>query len=725
MNSKFFCIYVKFFSICALFCLSADLCGDTFGDTNHILIFSSQIIASNSDIIEPGSALCAGLSVSDGTVIFRSRMPVSGNFALNGHKLCLESNLKFEEISAVQSWGTIEGNGHQMVMGAAFTTWNDTPTYENTHILLQSCQTNLSGRVTFEGMSSITGSGGVLDISDSGEIKVMPGAVLSIADVVIKGVGLSKGHFNVSNGAEVIFSNVTFEMQDNCNTNTGTFRFKGPSSILVKGYTWTFDTGSSVIIDGVTVWKDTVGETYNLGNVIFADGVLSLLNDGYMQFIYGGDDGNGGNSTIIEGLESCCLELDSRLDIVESCCDDHETLISVNDSRIDLVESCCEDHETLISVNDSRIDLLEECCSDHESRIEFVESCCEDQEATLSELESCCEDHETLISVNDSRIDLLEECCSDHDSRIEFVESCCEDQAAILIELESCCDENREELGELESCCSQLDSRLDLVESCCDDHETLISVNDSRIDLLEECCSDHESRIEFVESCCEDQAATLIELESCCDENREELGELESCCSQLDSRLDLVESCCDDHETLISINDSRIDLLEECCSDNETRLEELESCCQDLDDRIEEVEEFQEQEEMKFPCDKVIELFVDTEITENLIPGPDQTYVFVLSNASIIFDGQNENGVRCISLEKNARMIFKGSGSVILKNNMFFDSSEGYVELFDNVSLHVDKCSQFITDRSQIRFDLFKSLARKFKLKNLILGCKL
>ncbi len=648
MNSKFFCIYVKFFSICALFCLSADLCGDTFGDTNHILIFSSQIIASNSDIIEPGSALCAGLSVSDGTVIFRSRMPVSGNFALNGHKLCLESNLKFEEISAVQSWGTIEGNGHQMVMGAAFTTWNDTPTYENTHILLQSCQTNLSGRVTFEGMSSITGSGGVLDISDSGEIKVMPGAVLSIADVVIKGVGLSKGHFNVSNGAEVIFSNVTFEMQDNCNTNTGTFRFKGPSSILVKGYTWTFDTGSSVIIDGVTVWKDTVGETYNLGNVIFADGVLSLLNDGYMQFIYGGDDGNGGNSTIIEGLESCCLELDSRLDIVESCCDDHETLISVNDSRIDLVESCCEDHETLISVNDSRIDLLEECCSDHESRIEFVESCCEDQEATLSELESCCEDHETLISVNDSRIDLLEECCSDHDSRIEFVESCCEDQAAILIELESCCDENREELGELESCCSQLDSRLDLVESCCDDHETLISINDSRIDLLEE-----------------------------------------------------------------------------CCSDNETRLEELESCCQDLDDRIEEVEEFQEQEEMKFPCDKVIELFVDTEITENLIPGPDQTYVFVLSNASIIFDGQNENGVRCISLEKNARMIFKGSGSVILKNNMFFDSSEGYVELFDNVSLHVDKCSQFITDRSQIRFDLFKSLARKFKLKNLILGCKL
>ena len=111
-------------------------------------------------------------------------------------------------------------------------------------------------------------------------------------------------------------------------------------------------------------------------------------------------------------------EVDSRLDLLESCCE-------VNDSRIDLTESCCE-------VNDSRIDVLESIVDnivvslpdDIESRVELLESCCEVNGSSIEILESIVDN--IVVSLPDdieSRVDLLESCCEVNGSLIEVLES--------------------------------------------------------------------------------------------------------------------------------------------------------------------------------------------------------------------------------------------------------------------------------------------------------------
>ena len=298
-NIKRLCLVVILIQLCC----QTHIEGVTFGDTSHILIFSSQINAANGDIIESGSALKSGFKIISGTVKFRSCMPVAGIIEFENNVLDLESDLKLDNTTTINSWGTIEGNGHKLEIGTSVNSWSGTPTFNNVHLSLSAYENVVTDIQTFSGVSSISGNGNILDISNGGRIKVTSGSTLYITDLVIKGIGLTKGRFDIANGAEVVFSNVTLEMQDSCSTSSGTFRFKGPGNILVKNYTWNFNTGSNVIIDGVSVWKDVVGNYLYYGDVVFADGVLTLANNGYIKFIYGGDDNGDDNGTDVENLE--------------------------------------------------------------------------------------------------------------------------------------------------------------------------------------------------------------------------------------------------------------------------------------------------------------------------------------------------------------------------------------------------------------------------------------
>ena len=182
---------------------------------------------------------------------------------------------------------------------------------------------------------------------------------------------------------------------------------------------------------------------------------------------------------------------DSRIDVLESEIDN----ISIDpslDSRIDLLESCCE-------VNDSRIDILETCCEVNDSRIDILES----------EIDN--------ISIDpslDSRIDLLESCCEVNDSRIDVLESVVDDiQISVDAGLES-----RVEV--LETCCEVNDSRIDVLESEIDN----ISIDpslDSRIDLLESCCEVNDSRIDVLESLVDNISTETCITRICSDVNFE------------------------------------------------------------------------------------------------------------------------------------------------------------------------------------------------------------
>ncbi len=290
--------------------------GVSFGSTGTLVIFSSQIVASNGDIIECGSALEKGLAVTSGIVNYRSCMPLKDAFALNGYMLNLDTaDLVFGENSTIQSWGTITGNNHKVVLGAQSSIWTTSPTFVDTHLFFNAAKTSINTTVCFSGNCTLNGGGNTLEFLNGSIIEVKSGSTLCISNVFIKGLGDSNGgKFVVADDAQIQFSNVTFELNGNVLTTDGTYKFKGPAMVFLKHNIWSFKSGSSLIVDGVTIWKDIASEYDSPGNIKTANGVMSLYNYGCIKYIYGGTHGD--YNSILEELIKCCLE-----ESAESPCD--------------------------------------------------------------------------------------------------------------------------------------------------------------------------------------------------------------------------------------------------------------------------------------------------------------------------------------------------------------------------------------------------------------------
>lgn len=163
----------------------------------------------------------------------------------------------------------------------------------------------------------------------------------------------------------------------------------------------------------------------NLTDQTFQDVVINQTGVKTVNIIFGKEGG---------AVACLCFHCEVVDQSARSCCDNHET-------RIDNLESCCDQVRSILDIIETRIESLESCCD--ESR-------------------RCCSAFELIINNFISEFDSFE-------TRIENLESCCEQNKTAIDNLVSCCDNHETRIENLESCCERVSSIIDrlLCQDCC------------------------------------------------------------------------------------------------------------------------------------------------------------------------------------------------------------------------------------------------------------------
>ncbi len=148
------------------------------------------------------------------------------------------------------------------------------------------------------------------------------------------------------------------------------------------------------------------------------------------------------------GLVGFCVTCPTIDDVARSCCDYLSSIVDDFGTRIENLESCCEQNTVCCSVVESEVNNLTSIVENFGTRIDNLQSCCEQNIA-------CCSAVEMAINTIISELESLESCCEGNSTQIE--------------NLTSIVDNFGTRIEALESCCEEVNSRLDLLEcpQCC------------------------------------------------------------------------------------------------------------------------------------------------------------------------------------------------------------------------------------------------------------------
>jgi|GEM_PF-1768848 len=194
------------------------------------------------------------------TLTIALHTPLTQNIQLNNGNLDLESDLRLGDDVIITSSGTVNCYGHKVVMGGDALTWSTgTIVWKNVPIIELKSDTTINGRWTFDGTGYILGNGNTLDIT-SGKLRINSSSTLYLKNLKLKGLGSGTLEFNSQNGRYRL-SNVEISMNNDYTFTTGGVYIDGDVKIITGNKYLTFDYGSSLTVDGVTLNYDVLGYT--------------------------------------------------------------------------------------------------------------------------------------------------------------------------------------------------------------------------------------------------------------------------------------------------------------------------------------------------------------------------------------------------------------------------------------------------------------------------------
>ncbi|KKP35933.1 MAG: Adhesin [candidate division TM6 bacterium GW2011_GWF2_32_72] len=220
------------------------------------------------------------------TVTFAMQSRVNQNINLNNGTIYLKEDLKFVDNKKLIGPGNIHGNYHRLEIGGdTLSTFTVSLAFTNVGDIFLNGRTQLNTTFTFNATDILNGNGNVLEFGASGQIYIAAGATLNVADIVFKNVSNNSFSF-ADKTAQMFFSNVDMEFVNSVTFTTGGIYVEGPSNWIIKNNIIHFENDSTLTVDGMTLWKDEIGDISNLGNVTFATSThLELLNSGTIKFV--------------------------------------------------------------------------------------------------------------------------------------------------------------------------------------------------------------------------------------------------------------------------------------------------------------------------------------------------------------------------------------------------------------------------------------------------------
>ena len=323
---------------------------DTFNAQPGYILQNVQVSGNNNRLL--GQPIFSGpLTLADAstTLTIGIQSQMNKNIVLNNGTLVLANNLVFADNAIITGNGEVHGNTYDVATGGVPFAWSSNINW-HTNIVLNTC-VDFTGSFTFNApQNKIQGNGYVYNLTGGGTLTVASGSTLTLASVVIKGLGDGAGFGKIileDSTSTLVLTNVTLMFSDNYTTGEGTWEVKGPTTAILKGNDWLFNDNGVLEVDCLTLWKDNAGSE-TCGDILFESGAnLELLNYGTIDYI------TLRCNSIIESLESCCEYNGSRIDSVISIID--SLLISFPDSFFSRLEIA----ESEVDVADSRLDIIE------------------------------------------------------------------------------------------------------------------------------------------------------------------------------------------------------------------------------------------------------------------------------------------------------------------------------------------------------------------------------
>jgi len=188
---------------------------------------------------------------------------IDANIVTNGGILALQSDLHLGSNSVIDGNGVVIFNDRRLLLGGIASEWNSHIVWDFADIQLNSQATLMeSGRWSFADIGQVNGSGNIIDISQGGQIVVLPYSTLSLSGVQIKGVG--SGLLKVDATSELHLSDVVIEFDTDYDFDSGNIFIDGDCKFIVKDHIVTFKdnvdatSNGKLTVDRVSLTYDTL-----------------------------------------------------------------------------------------------------------------------------------------------------------------------------------------------------------------------------------------------------------------------------------------------------------------------------------------------------------------------------------------------------------------------------------------------------------------------------------
>lgn len=253
--------YVQYFFIGLLSLIYREINATIFGsDTNvqaELSFFTFPSGGADNRLALYGIA-GNGFSIANSTTsaIFDSIFPVRGSINLNGGTLVLNRDLIFNTVTSLQGLGTITGQNHVVTLSDNIITLpTNTVRFQDTKLVLNNDVT-ISSSITFTGICYIEGNGHQLIMGANSGIKVGNNSTLLLHNVILNGVSGTNVQC-LNDFGLLILDDATWIQKANSSFVLGALQFRNDVTMTGKS-TFAYQTlKTSLVNSNATLLLDT------------------------------------------------------------------------------------------------------------------------------------------------------------------------------------------------------------------------------------------------------------------------------------------------------------------------------------------------------------------------------------------------------------------------------------------------------------------------------------
>lgn len=246
------CGVKKIFLVCVISLLSVHVFSLTKGSQTVVSVepFVAFPASDSDNTMMTFGFFKNGFSLQDATTTctFESVFPVSGDMALHGGRLYLESDLVLNNVTNLNSLGFIQGNNHIFDLSESVTgipAWDDT-VFHNTKLFLTT-DLQVSGTIKFLGNCIVDGRRNRIIFNPDGHLIIGSGSSLTLKNIELDGITGDK-IFCIDDSGQLVLDEMRWVQDSDYSFTNGSITFVNKVNFVGPYYTFAYQSAMTSTI---------------------------------------------------------------------------------------------------------------------------------------------------------------------------------------------------------------------------------------------------------------------------------------------------------------------------------------------------------------------------------------------------------------------------------------------------------------------------------------------